>query len=261
MPKSRGSRRGNAQRRRKTLHGARRTQRRGLSPPVSHSHERTFPDISVYTHTDPGSRGGSVTYCHSNDVPLACLYIVCANGLHVPVRPCVRRVLLTRPTSIHNNSPPSLYCSAPVERAVVRLQYCPVEGLRGSLHMITIDVTHDCMIIACLLTCLLTCLFNYMHSSSQVPAVSCLLLPVDRTTADPSPRHHSPSEQGVRGLPPPGVLMKWFCLRAPNRERTCSYLGVYRYGRYGTGTSRNRHERCRSRGRRYNRRTLPQNTI
>jgi hypothetical protein len=193
------------------LHGARRTQRRGLSPPVSHSHERTFPDISVYTHTDPLTDPGSVTYCHSNDVPLACLYIVCANGLHVPVRSCVRRVLLTRPTSIHNNSPPSLYCSA------------PVEGLRGSslhlgLHMITIlHVPHDCMIIACLLKCL----FNYMHSSSQVPAVTCLLLPVDRTTAV---RHRvtTPLRDKVCSRAPPARCLdeKWFCLRAPNRERT-----------------------------------------
>ena len=84
--------------------------------------------------------------------------------------------------------------------------------------MITIDVTHDCMIIACLLKCL----FNYMHSSSQVPAVSCLLLPVDRTTAVQLSVTASPLPFGTRcaRLPPPGVLMKWFCLRAPNRERT-----------------------------------------
>ena len=136
------------------------------------------------------------------------LYIVCANGLHV----LVRRVLLTRPTSIHNNSPPSLYCSA------------PVEGLRGSslhlgLHMITIlHVPHDCMIIACLLKCL----FNYMHTSSQVPAVSCLLLSVDRTTAV---RHRvtTPLRDKVccsRAPPARCLDEKWFCLRAPNRERT-----------------------------------------
>jgi hypothetical protein len=202
MPKSRGSRRSNAQRRRKTMHGARRTQRRGLSPPVSHSHERTFPDI---THTDQhrSTDPGSVTRMTFRSP----LYIVCANGLHV----LVRRVLLTRPTSIHNNSPPSLYCSA------------PVEGLRGSslhlgLHMITIlHVPHDCMIIACLLKCL----FNYMHSSSQVPAVSCLLLPVDRTTAV---RHRvtTPLRDKVCSRAPPARCLdeKWFCLRAPNRERT-----------------------------------------
>jgi hypothetical protein len=191
-------RRGDGRGRRKTLHGARRTQRRGLSPPVSHSHERTFPDISVYTHTDPGS----VTYCHSNDVPLACLYIVCANGLHVPVRSCVRRVLLTRPTGIHNNSPPSLFCIYSVmPRLSGRLSgcnICPVEGLRGSLHMITIAVTHDCMIIACLLTSLLTCLFNYMHSSSQVPAVSCLLLAYSRSTGRQLIRHRVTTPFGTR---------------------------------------------------------------
>lgn len=197
----------NAQRRRKTMHGARRTQRRGLSPPVSHSHEWTFPDNISVTHTDQhrSTDPGSVTRMTFRSP----LYIVCANGLHV----LVRRVLLTRPTSIHNNSPPSLYCSA------------PVEGLRGSLHlglhmkdMITIlHVPHDCMIIACLLKCL----FNYMHSSSQVPAVSCLLLPVDRTTAV---RHRvtTPLRDKVCSRAPPARCLdeKWFCLRAPNRERT-----------------------------------------
>jgi hypothetical protein len=79
-------------------------------------------------------------------------------------------------------------------------------------------------------------LFNYMHSPSR--SQQCLLLPVDRTTAVQLSVTASPLPFGTRcaRLPPPGVLMKWFCLRAPNRERTCSYLGVYRYGRYGTGT-------------------------
>jgi len=178
-------------------------------PPVSHSHERTFPDNISVTHTDQHRSTGPIhrsRICHSNDVPLASVHSHCANGLHV----LVRRVLLTRPTSIRNNSPPSLYCSA------------PVEGLRGSLHlglhMITIEhVPHDCMIIACLLKCL----FNYMHSSSQVPAVSCLLLPVDGTTAV---RHRvtTPLRDKVCSRAPPARCLdeKWFCLRAPNRERT-----------------------------------------
>ena len=72
---------------------------------------------------------------------------------------------------------------APSDAAFPRPYLIHMNGpsrISRGLHMITIlHVPHDCMIIACLLKCL----FNYMHSSSQVPAVSCLLLPVDRTTA------------------------------------------------------------------------------
>jgi hypothetical protein len=111
---------------------------------------------------------------------------------------------------------------APSDAAFPRPYLIHMNGpsrISRGLHMITIlqHVPHDCMIIACLLKCL----FNYMHSSSQVPAVSCLLLPVDRTTAV---RHRvtTPLRDKVCSRAPPARCLdeKWFCLRAPNRERT-----------------------------------------